>query len=247
MPFESEDTSGGETKTPEQIAADQAAHQAAAQAPATDHTSVFLVAGDRAFKDADSVVKNIENAQAHIATLEAERQADRDRLTAQDAELARLKKIEEGLTGRDTGNVDTTSQLSNEELAAHAAKLAVGLIQQSDTVAVQNANLAKAEAAAKEAYGEDYHAKVIDIAKQHGMAPSAIDALGKQSPTAFAQLFLPKAASSSHQPSTSTVNLATGNGQSGSETKPVNVTKLREKDRIAHVSTLMKNAGVNGY
>lgn len=245
MPFENE-TTGGETKTPEQIAADQAA-QAAAQANAQDHQSVFLVAGERAFKDAESVVKNIENAQSHIATLEAERGTDRERLAAQDAEIARLKKIEEGLDGRDQpGNADATSQLSNEELAAHAAKLAVGLIEQDNTVAVQNANLASAEAKAKEAYGDDYATKVIGIAKELGMNPAAIDALGKQSPSAFAQLFLPKSAGSSHQPSTSTINLPAGQ-QNGSEHKPVNVTKMRERDRIAHVGSLMKDAGVPGY
>jgi hypothetical protein len=249
MPFDTDqdqnkdDNNAG--KTAEQIAADQAA-QAAAQSAAPDHTSVFLVAGERAFKDADSVVKKIENADSHIATLEAERQADRDRLAEQEAELERLRKIEGALDGKTTGNADETSQLSNEEIAAQAAKLAVGLIEQSNSVAVQEANLESAEAAAKEAYGEGYKGKIADIASELGMTLAAVDALGKQSPSAFAKLLLPTQSGSSPQPTRSSV-MPPANNQQGQQTAPVNVTKMREKDRIAHTASLMKEAGVEGY
>ena len=241
-----EPTTGDPTiETPEQIAARQAAQQQQ-QAPAGDHTSVFLVAGDRAFRDADSVVKHVEHAQSHISTLEAERAADRERLASQEAELERLRKIESALDGKPTGNVDQTGQLSKEEIAAHAAKLAVGLIEQSHTVAQQDANLLKVEEAAKAAYGDDYKSKIVEIASGLGMTPAAIDALGKQSPSAFAKLLLPAQSGSSHQPSRGSV-IPPDPNQQGQNPQPVNIVKLREKDRISHVATLMKAAGVNGY
>jgi hypothetical protein len=246
MPFEP--PSGDETKPPEQIAADQAAKEAATKATATDHTSAFLVAGDRAFRDADSVVKNIESAQSHIATLEAERKADRERLASQDAEIERLKKIVDGLDGRDddTGKAAQTEQLSKDELVAHAAKLAVGMIAQTQTETQQAENLAGCEAAAAAAYGKDSVQKVAELAASLKMSLAQVDALGKESPEAFARLFLPKDPGAAHQPSQGTVIPPAGVTPQRDE-QPVNIVKMSERDRIQHVAAKMAAAGVGGY
>jgi hypothetical protein len=219
---------------------------APAAAP-NDHNQVFLVAGERAFRDAESVVKNIENAQAHITTLEAERVTDREALATAQAEVARLKKIEDGLDGRQSGNDDRTDQMSIEQVAAQAADMAVGKIAQSKTVAEQTKNLADSEAKAEAAYGKDYLNKISEIATNLNMTLKAVDELGKSSPSAFARLFLPASPGQPHQPTTSTVLSPADSQQNRDPAKPVNIVKMRERDRMSTVAALMKDAGVAGY
>lgn len=235
----------GTPADPTQAAADKPAAQApAADAPA-DHTSVFLVAGERAFRSADDVVKNIENAQSHISTLEAERAADREKLAAIKAENERLRKIEEGLDGRNnSGNDDQTDQLSKDELAAQAAVAAVDIMKQNQNKEVQEDNLAQAEAAAKEAYGDQYVTKIDEIAKGLNMTLAAVDQLGKTSPGAFKRLFLPAEPGKPHVPSSGSVNVPAGDMQQGAQAPSGNVTKMRERERIAHVKDRMSAAGI---
>jgi len=221
---------------------------AATQKP-NDHNQVFLVAGERAFADADSVVKHVEHAQSHIATLETESETSRSKIAEQAAEILRLQKIEEVMNGQPaTGNQDQTDLMSNDQLAAHAAKLAVGLITQNQEQSTQNSNLTKSEAAVEAAYGtETYRAEVGKIAASLGMTLEAVDALGKTSPDAFNRLFLPAGKpDSGHQPSTGSTYQSTQQ-QTSSQQEPVNIVKMREPERLALVSQKMKAAGVDGY
>lgn len=247
MPFDSENNSD-QSSTNEgsaQAAADQAAAQASANEQTSDHTSVFLVAGDRAFRSADDVVKNIENAQSHITTLEAERAADREKLAESEAELERLRKITDSLDGRNaSGNAGQTDQLSKDEIATQAAVAAVELINQNHTAEEKKANLAAAEAAAQEAYGDQYVAKIKEIAGKHNMTLAAVDKLSETSPSAFKQLFLPAEAGQPHVPSTGSVNLPGGQQEQQPNTDGKNVVKMRERQRISHVTDRMKAAGV---
>jgi len=246
MPFDNKNEDGTQTTgNQEQEAADKAAELAAQQSQQGDHQSVFLVAGERAFRDADAVVKNIESSQSHITTLEAEGKVGRDRITELEKENARLQKIEDSLDGRNqTGNADTTSQLSNDELAIQAANAAVGMIEQKASEEVRSANLAGAEAKAELAYGkEGCQAKIEEIATTLGMNLAAVDELGKTSPDAFARLFLPAAPGMPHTPTRTTVNMPAGDGQQ-QETKPANVTRMRERERISHVTGKMEAAGI---
>lgn len=248
MAFENDSNNDDGEQTTEnqnQSAEDTANQQAAAQGTGDDHQTVFLVAGERAFGDREAVVKNIENAQSHILTLEAEGKVGREALAKAETEITRLKKIEDGLDGRtQMGNVDTTHQLSNDEIAALAADLAVGKMKQSATVEVQNKNLKAAEARAEAAYGEDnYKTKIGEIAVSLSMSMKAVDELGKSSPSAFDRLFLPTDPGTAHQPSRGSVYIPTVDGQE-EEIPAVNVTKLREPERIAHTKKLMEAAGI---
>lgn len=212
------------------------------------HNQVFLVAGERAFTDAASVVKHVEHSQSHIQTLEAERNADRVKLDEQDKELQRLRTIEASLEVGQAQDrtVPQTEQLSTEQLAAQAAQVAVGLIEESSNKATQQNNLATLEAQAKAAYGDEYAAKVVAIGQELGMSPQAIDALGSTSPDAFSRLFLPSTGvSQSLQPSTGT--LATGGPAIAAAPVAVNLSKMKEKERLVTVAERMKAAGVSGY
>lgn len=230
-------------------AADQTAQQAQQQNAADDHTKVFLVAGERAFKSPDDAVAHIEHAQTHISTLEAERAADRERIEAQEAELQRLRNLEAGLQGREnnSGNAAQTEQPSKEDIAKHAADLALGIIKNNQSEAVKTANLVEAEKAAAAAYGDGYKAKVVEMATKVGMSPAQVDALGKDSPEAFKRLFVPAEPGQPHTPSQGSVNVDDLNGGQ-QKPAPRNILKMRsEKDRITEVSARMKAAGVAGY
>lgn len=211
------------------------------------HNNVFLVAGERAFGDAESVVKKIESADTHIATLEAEGKVNREALDTALAEVSRLKKIEDSLDGRPSGNPDQTDQMSIEEVAAHAAELAVGKIAQNRTVEAQNQNLAGCEAKAKEAYGDTYVNTISTIATKLNMSLKAVDELSKSSPDAFSRLFLPADSGAPHQPTRSSHNAPTGDEHNNDSDKPVNIVKMREGDRMSTVAAKMKAAGVPGY
>jgi hypothetical protein len=244
MPFETQDLPPTGAVTPP--ATPGTTEAPAAPAASADHNRVFLVAGERAFKDPQSAVKHIESAQAHIATLEGERQADREKIQHLEAEVARMKKIVDALDGRAApGTAAPTQPLSNEQIAEQAANLAVGLIASAQTESQRKSNLDSSEAAAKEAYGEKYKDEVARIAASLGMSLKAVDALGMESPEGFKTLFLPKTAAPA-QPTRGSVTAPAGAPQT-TPPKGGNIVKMREKDRISHVASKMKAAGVAGY
>lgn len=248
MPFDKKDPELNEDGTPKVDPTQPVVTPTPVAPAANEHNKVFLVAGERAFGDAESVVKKIESADAHIITLEAEGKVNREALEAATGEIERLKKISDSLDGQtQPGKPDQTDQMSNDQLAAHAASLAVGLINQNKTVEEQNLNLAGAEAKAKEAYGETYISKIGEIAQSLNMTLKAVDELGKSSPAAFGRLFLPATSGTPHQPTTSSVNAPIGTEQQNDPAKPVNIVKMREGERMSIVAQKMKDAGVPGY
>ncbi len=201
---------------------------------------VFLIAGERAFRDPDSAVKHIEHAQSHIATLEKERDADRKTIAELQAENERLKKIADAIGSHTNPGKDVqTEHLSKEELAKHAAELAAGLIQSQQTEKAKNANLDAALKLAEATYGDKYKAVVAEKATALGLSLPAVDALAKDSPDAFKRLFIEEKKGSGFQPTRGTVNTASLNQQSG-ENQPRNITKMKEKDRMAYVASLLK-------
>lgn len=215
--------------------------------PAADHTQVFLVAGERAFRSADDVVTHVTHAQNHISTLEEERKSDREKLESQTKEIARLKLIEESLVpGHTTDRKPAeTPQVSTEQMAAQAATLAVGLLAETKAKELQQSNLADVEALAKQSYGDTYATEVVKIGAAIGMTPEAIDDLGRTSPDAFKKLFIPSSAQAQHQPSRSTVQVS--EQQTSPVDKPFNVVKMRERERLTAVAERMRAAGVSGY
>jgi len=233
---------------------DQSGQQSGHQEPTNNQNStptgenVFLTVGERAFHTRDDVVKNISHAQDHISNLESENSTLKTESSELKAENERLQAIvdanTQGARQSTSGNDQNTTGLSNEELVKQAADLALGTIENRQTAAQQNANLSRCEAKAKELYGDDYVTTVTAKGKELGMTGNQIDALGKDSPEAFAHLFLTEGRKQSHQPSSSSVNTAAFNQQSNEDERPKNITKMREKDRIAYTSGLMKQAGV---
>ena len=210
----------------------------------TNQESVFLVVGDRAFRDKDAVVTKIAHSEKHIATLEAERKADREARAALEAEVARLKLIADSLNVNTPVSQVVTPTIDKDELVqAVTSKIAM---QQNESV--RNENLNKAHEEAKAVYGDSYKTKVAEIAKSLGMPISSVDALAKDSPAAFKKMFLP--ANTTAQGNAHSINAGSGvntqqlNAKPGDGTR-VNVMKLSAADRQAHVQHLLNTIEVD--
>lgn len=247
MPFETPGDKPTETSA-------QSDQQTASKQPPEPSTSqghsAFLIVGDRAFHTEEDVTNKIQHADSHIATLEQERAADREKLSTVEAENARLKSIVEALENpTHSGNTDQTDQLSNEELIARTVDGTISAINQRTTAAQQEKNLAECENKAKEVYGDSYQAKVAELATGLGMTVDQVNKLGRESVAAFNRLFLPDTGQQQAPGVTHSTETGIQPGvasQAQQQSKPVNIMKMRrEKDRIRAVSEMMQQAGVN--
>lgn len=214
----------------------------------SDNSQPFLVIGERAFATPDDVQKKISSADAHIEKIEAENKAYRERQEALE------KAANDNLSARELleGIKSATSQpapsetpsISPEEVAAKAIQIATNQVQEnlkSDALKkAEEANLNEALTAAKEYFGDDYIDKVNDLGKEHGLDGKAINNLAKQSPKAFANLFLPKT-EQSKGPSDGDYNSAAFHQQS--KTESTSFMKLTTvKDRAAEVQRRIQEA-----
>lgn len=258
MPFNDSNNTGGDStnsdgKPGQQGDASQQGSNNDNQNQQGDNQSVYLVVGDRAFKTQEDVIKHIANAQGHIATLEQERVTDREANSQLTEEVGNLSKIVDAIPRQDanqsnSGNDSQTENLSSEELIKRTVELVKGSIQSDATATQQNTNLSTCETKAKELYGDQFQETVLGLGKKLGMNGAQVDALGKDSPDAFARLFLNAEHGSSSMPAheggmnSSALN-QDNNSDQGNQHK--NITKLRERDRISHVANLMKQNGIS--
>lgn len=217
--------------------------------------SVFMIVGDRAYRSQEDVVNKISHADQHIATLENERKTDKAEIERLQAENARLSKIVDNMPGTGSGNDlsgngSQTENLSIDEIVQKTASMVTNLQQEEAQRTQQENNLAACEQKAQELYGDSYKDTIRQRGQELGMSGAQIDALGKDSPSAFSRLFLDNQDVSSPAPSHGSgadVNTAAMQHQQGrgNDPKPVNIVKMRERDRISTVFERMKANGIN--
>lgn len=222
--------------------------------PADPSQGVFMIVGDRAYHTQDDVAKKLQHSDSHIATLESERKTDRERIQQLEAENARLNKIVDNMPGKGngadpSGKGSSTENLSIEEIVQRTAQHVTAQQQQDRARQEQESNLTACEQKAKELYGDSYKDTIRQRGQELGMSGAQIDALGKESPNAFSRLFLNDEGVRPASPSYDDggVNSAAIKQQQqgqGNDNRPVNVTKLRERDRISTVTERMKKAGI---
>ena len=149
-----------------------------------------ITIGDRKFDNQDDLVKSWQNGQNHIATLEAERETDREALLKARTVEEVLEKIqsEQEVKNEQTASTETTvtDNLTREDVNA--------LMQQRDSEKVAEANTQKALGMAQESLGTDYIEKLGAKARELGISEPDALALAAKSPEAFSKLFIPQSA-----------------------------------------------------
>lgn len=222
----------------------------------TTGQSVFMVVGERAYRTQDDVVNKLNHADQHIATLESERDADRQTIKNQETEIGTLKAEVERLTkivdalpgGKDTnavtsGKEQQTAIPSKEELV----KDVLDEMQAKTTAEQRKANHTACIEAAKKKFGDgNVDAEVERIAGDLGMSVDQVVQLAAHSPKGFNKLFLGGTGDIPAGPSQSSRDVNTNSFQDTQQSteKPVNITKLPERARISHVKQRMTAAGI---
>lgn len=185
---------------------------------AADPAPLFTV-GDRNY-DKDSAVKKIENADSHIATLEAESKAKDDELAQLRAQLDQATKLEDALARLQSTEQDNSSQptsTTNTEVDLESlsqsleSKLSEKLessLDQRDRIIRESENEKASMVAAQKVFGEDYETKLREKAKALDMNDKDILDEARKSPAKFKALFgLDRKVEPSVSPN-STMNLA---------------------------------------
>lgn len=212
------------------------------QAPATQQADqAFLIVGERAFTDKAAAAKHISSAQSHIATLEAERKADRVKLGEQEAELARLRLVAQSIENGVTPSIDDrnmTTPINREELINETVKAVTGVLTAGEKAKIADSNMALSFAASKAAYGEKHVEKVAEIARNRGMSTGQIDDLARTAPEAFKALFLPIQTGSS-VPFNNGIN-TNALSDSGTNKPSINVMKMTGAQRAAFIAERIK-------
>ncbi len=144
--------------------------------------------GDRNFTTQEELVKSWTNAQEHIQTLESES------LVAKEA-LSRAKGVEEVLERLQSSTV-APSQTETKEAVNEGYLTEERLIEtlnKREHDKITSSNVDTAMTLAKNALGTDYIAKLDAKAAELSIPTAAAISLAKDSPEAFAKLFLPDA------------------------------------------------------
>ena len=184
-------------------------NSAATETPkATTGNDTFLVVGERAFKDQESVVMHIDSAQTHIKTLESEnagfkekQQAMLDRMQELEDKLAESSKIDEVLkqvseNGNPTKVTEPTAPTSNSLSAEDINNAVDARLTAMERQRAQKANVDVCLAKAKEAFGDSMDSEIAKAAEALDMTVAEAAKLAGERPVAFMKLYLPKVDSS---------------------------------------------------
>lgn len=150
-----------------------------------------ITIGDRTFTNQEDLVKSWQNGQTHIATLEAERETDRQALLKARTVDEVLEKIQSNqqVQTQQTASIEptVTDNLTKDDVNE--------LLAQRDFETKANQNTQRAMDLAKDSLGTDYIAKLGTKAQELGMSEPDALLLASKSPEAFAKLFVPQGSS----------------------------------------------------
>lgn len=197
----------------------------------------------------EDVRKKIEHQDKHIQTLEAEAkerdekiikllesQAEKDdkSMAAED-----IKALVETLkTSRQEPGQEPPSQ---QEVSIDEITSAVGdKLKEQALKDKQEANLQAAMEAAKEAYGDDFETKVVELAKSKSMSLEALNNMAANNPAVFNELFLPQVEKKPASDLTKSTDTTAGlEGEPPPKPKPF--LNLPSKERARRVADLMES------
>ena len=184
------------------------------QSPATETlVSKLVAAKGEAWSDPETIAKGYLAAQAHIDTLEAERNTAVEAANKNDYMKEVLDRIEAGkakpVSGEPVSENTGTSATDNQGITVEQIK---GLVaetltaQEAERTATQNLGETKSLLAA--AFGTESATHLAKAMATHGMTKERMDQLASESPTAFMALLGAPAQKQTNTVSTSAVNTA---------------------------------------
>jgi hypothetical protein len=159
----------------------------------------FLTMGDRVFQTKDEFVKSWQNAQDHIAQMEAEAaaRAEAEAKSRDEGQKELARQILDGLQAQDRkgDQTDHSSNVSLNEDEIAEKVLSKLSAKQTEKEREDNMDLCMSEAESK--FGEDFKTVVAAKAKELNMDMDKVDNLAKTAPQAWKELFIPKQSSQS--------------------------------------------------
>ena len=196
----------------------------------------------------EDIRKKIEHQDQHIQTLEAEAK-ERDEKIIQLLE-SQAEKDDKSMAAEDIKALVETLKTSRQEpvqeppsqqeVSIDEITSAVGdKLKEQALKDKQEANLQAAMDAAKEAYGDDFETKVVELAKSKSMSLEALNNMAANNPAVFNELFLPVV---EKKPATLTTSTDTTAGLEGeAPPKPKPFLNLPSKQRAKRVADLMES------
>jgi len=208
----------------------------------TQQSDDWLVLGERKY-DKEAAATKIQHADKHISTLEQELADLRKQLELKTAQEEAKKAMSQAQTQTSTQPaVQNTTETGKDgtDLLSQVEQI----LQQRESVATKQTNLAKATEAAKTVYGDAYRQKLEETGRELGMSKADIVELASTKPQAFSRLFGLNTQAPAAKPSvTSTVTVST-NG-SDDPFKSVAKTVLSSssaKERTSAIAALLAQA-----
>lgn len=208
----------------------------------TQQSDDWLVLGERKY-DKEAAATKIQHADKHISTLEQELADLRKQLELKTAQEEAKKAMSQAQTQTSTQPaVQNTTETGKDgtDLLSQVEQI----LQQRESVATKQTNLAKATEAAKAVYGDAYQQKLEETGRELGMSKADIVELASTKPQAFSRLFGLNTQAPAAKPSvTSTVTVST-NG-SDDPFKSVAKTVLSSssaKERTSAIAALLAQA-----
>jgi ATP-dependent Lon protease len=197
----------------------------------TKDTGVHFEVNGRKYT-AEAAIKKITSADQHIATLEAERQAEREQLAALKAEVNKYKGTAEVLARKlelDGDNKQTI--VDPDQIAQTVASMVRGSLDEEARIARQNENLAAVKQSLTKKYGTSVDEVVAKVVEPLGMTKAEAMEFAKTKPKAFLAYF-DKVAAPVPQPTKSDINTQALKGSDNAPTKR-NIFEARtDRDRM---------------
>jgi len=166
---------------------------AAANVPPTDSFATLLASvknerGEPKYRSVEEAFNGLKNAQEYIPTLKNDLVAKEQALQAAQAEIARLKAVEETVLA-------LTSNQNNSAPPAQAAfdpkqiaELVSSQINQHQTETVQRANVASVVSTLQSVFGADAEKTFYGKAEEFGMSMQEMNTLAAKSPKAVLKM-----------------------------------------------------------
>ncbi len=187
-----------------------------------DKPSVLFTIGDRSYHTPEEAANKIQNADSHIAKIEAENADNLKTIAELTGKLSSESKVNDLLDKLSNGTKDEqTAQISTPALNSNdIVKQVRDELSQESAQQVCKINMDNAMEQAKKGLGDDFINLVKKKADTLGMPMADVDRLASNNPTAFVELFVGATAQSVSITDSSYNATAVSNQQPPSETRP---------------------------
>lgn len=149
----------------------------------------------------EEVLKKLEHADSHIGTLTSEREADRLRLEALEAAVAKASKVEDvlkALQGKEEGSTPATVEPNPANQGNDIESQLDELLNKRELARSSETNWTHVTTELAKAFGSKTNDKVAEVAQENDMTLEEAQAFARSKPKAFLKLFGRLSAPQSH-------------------------------------------------